>query len=165
MGNDIGSAAFVLIFALVQLCTAEYVVYGWKMTLDNNMSLNPNRCHHPLNTKLSTHRIKDLNVQHHFGVWHHQFKIPNADIFVLTASHCSVLPRNELLCQLFGGLRYQWISYKMKVWHPTLGGIASICFIFHFQQTLRSQGCQKIRKIVRNTKLPIARSTIHPSLN
>ena len=28
------------------------------------------------------------------------------------------LPRNELLCQLFGGLRYQWISYKMKVWHP-----------------------------------------------
>ena len=56
----------------------------------------------------------------------------------------------------------------------TLGGIASICFKFHFQtdyqQTLRiqiqgSQGCQKIRKIVRNLKLPIARSTIHPSLS
>ena len=55
----------------------------------------------------------------------------------------------------------------------TLGGIALICFKFHFQtdyqQTLRikiqgSQGCQKIRKIVRNLKLPIARSTIHPSL-
>ena len=26
---------FVLIFALVQLFTAEYVVYGWKMTLDD----------------------------------------------------------------------------------------------------------------------------------
>ena len=25
--------AFVLIFAVVQLCTAEYVVYGQKMTL------------------------------------------------------------------------------------------------------------------------------------
>ena len=46
----------------------------------------------------------------------------------------------------------------------TLGGIASICFRFHFQQTLRiqiqgSQGCQKIRKIVRSSKLPIARAT------
>ena len=52
----------------------------------------------------------------------------------------------------------------------TLGGIASICFRFYFQQTLRIQiqvfqGCQKIRKIVRNPKLPIARSTIHPSLS
>ena len=55
----------------------------------------------------------------------------------------------------------------------TLGGIASICFKFHFQtdyqQTLRmqiqgSQGCQKIRKIVENLKIPIARLTIHPSL-
>ena len=36
---------FVLIFAVVQLCTAEYVVYGQKMTLDNNLSLN--RFHHP----------------------------------------------------------------------------------------------------------------------
>ena len=44
--------AFVLIFAVVQLCTAEYVVYGQKMTLDNNLSLNSNRCHHPLITQL-----------------------------------------------------------------------------------------------------------------
>jgi hypothetical protein len=28
---------FVLIFAVVQLCTAEYVAYGWNMTLDNNL--------------------------------------------------------------------------------------------------------------------------------
>ena len=28
------------------------------------------------------------------------------------------LPRNELLCQLFGGHRYQWISHKMNIWHP-----------------------------------------------
>ena len=51
-----------------------------------------------------------------------------------------------------------------------VGGIASICFRIHFQQTLRiqiqgSQGCQKIRKIMRNTKLPIARSTIQPKLS
>ena len=39
--------AFVLIFAVVQLCTAEYVVYGQKMTLDDNLSLNLNLCHHP----------------------------------------------------------------------------------------------------------------------
>ena len=45
--------AFVLIFVVVQLCTAEYVVYGQKMTLDNNLSLNPNQCHHPLITQLT----------------------------------------------------------------------------------------------------------------
>ena len=44
--------AFLLIFAMVQLCTAEYVVYGRKMTLDDNLSLNPNRCHRPLITQL-----------------------------------------------------------------------------------------------------------------
>ena len=46
--------AFVLILAMVQLCPVEYVVYGWKMTLDNNLSLNPNRCHHPLITQLNS---------------------------------------------------------------------------------------------------------------
>ena len=53
---------------------------------------------------------------------------------------------------------------------PILEGIASICFRFHFQQTLQIQiqgslGCQKIRKIVRNLKLPITRSTIYLSLS
>ena len=48
--------AFVLIFVVVQLCAGEYVVYGQKMTLDNNLSLNPNQCHqshHPLIIQLS----------------------------------------------------------------------------------------------------------------
>ena len=49
----------------------------------------------------------------------------------------------------------------------TLGGIASICVRFHFQQTLRMhtqgcQGCQKTRNFVRNSKILIARSTIQP---
>jgi hypothetical protein len=56
----------------------------------------------------------------------------------------------------------------------TLGGIASICFKFHFQtddqQTLRThtQGCQgfqKIRNLLRIEKILIARLTIHPSLS
>ena len=28
------------------------------------------------------------------------------------------LPRNELLCQLFGGDRKQWISHEMNIRHP-----------------------------------------------
>ena len=49
----------------------------------------------------------------------------------------------------------------------TVGGIASICFRFHFQQTLRmhTQGCQKTRNVVRNSKILIARSTIQPKLS
>ena len=57
--------AFVLIFTVVQLCTAEYVVYGRKMTLDDHLSLNPNRCHHPLITQLSAvfaSRLKNVCV-------------------------------------------------------------------------------------------------------
>ena len=45
---------FALIFAVVQLCIAEYVFYDRKMTLDDNLSLNPNWCHHPLITQLSS---------------------------------------------------------------------------------------------------------------
>ena len=53
---------------------------------------------------------------------------------------------------------------------PTLGGIASICFRFYFQQTLRiqiqgCQGCQKTRNFMRNSKILIARSTIQPKLS
>ena len=51
----------------------------------------------------------------------------------------------------------------------TLGGIASICFRFYFQQTLRiqiqgCQGCQKTRNFMRNSKMLIVRSTIQPKL-
>ena len=54
--------------------------------------------------------------------------------------------------------------------HFTLGGIASICFRFYFQQTLRiqiqgCQGCQKTRNFMRNSKILIARSTIQPKLS
>ena len=41
----------VLIFAVLQLCTAESV--GRNLTLDDNLSLNRNQCHHPLITQLS----------------------------------------------------------------------------------------------------------------
>ena len=44
MRDDIG-----LIFAVVQLCTAD----GRKMALDDNLSLKLIRCHHSLITKIS----------------------------------------------------------------------------------------------------------------
>ena len=53
MGDDIVSGCVCLIFAVVQLCTAEYVIYGRKTTLDDNLSMNPNQCHHPLITQLT----------------------------------------------------------------------------------------------------------------
>ena len=43
----------VFVFALVQLSAAEYVVYGRLKTIDDSLSLNLNRCHHPLITQLS----------------------------------------------------------------------------------------------------------------
>ena len=43
---------FALIFALGQISGAERV-RNQNLTLDNNLSLNPNRCHHPLTTQLS----------------------------------------------------------------------------------------------------------------
>mgnify|MGYP006975806557 CR=1 FL=1 len=49
MGDDIGSGC-ICFFDVVQLCIAEYVVYGQKMTLDDNLSLNPNWSQHPLIT-------------------------------------------------------------------------------------------------------------------
>ena len=52
MGDDIGSGCVCFDFAMVQLCGTKYVVYGQKMTLDDNLSLNPNPCHHPLITQL-----------------------------------------------------------------------------------------------------------------
>ena len=57
-----------------------------------------------------------------------------------------------------------------KPFKCTLGGIASICFRFHFHQTLRMhtqgcQGCQKAKNFLRNSKLLIARSTIQPKLS
>ena len=61
---------------------------------------------------------------------------------------------------------FLWIFQRFffrRLVESTLGGIASICFRFHIQQTLRikiqgSQGCQKIRKIMRIQAILIARS-------
>ena len=52
MGDDIGSGCgcFDFCCGAALHCTAEYVVYGPEMTLDDNLSLNPNRCHHLLIT-------------------------------------------------------------------------------------------------------------------
>ena len=58
---------FVLIFAVVQLCIAEYVVYGRKMTLDNNLSLNPNHYYQPLITQLKQNKCK-IRVSVHCSV-------------------------------------------------------------------------------------------------
>ena len=64
--------AFVLIFAVLQLCTAEYVFYGLKMTLGNNLSLNPNRCHHPLITQFNQDMKPLMNLLEisFFSVYH-----------------------------------------------------------------------------------------------
>ena len=73
-------------------------------------------------------------------------------------------------------MKSNWFLNPMCLYHMqfTLGGIATICFKFNFQtdnqQTLRThiqkcQGCQKIRNLLRNWKILIARSTIQPSLS
>jgi len=48
MGDDIELGCVGFDFHCGAASTAEYVVYGRKMTLDNNLSLNLNQCHHPL---------------------------------------------------------------------------------------------------------------------
>ena len=57
---------FVLIFAVVLLSAAEYVVYrviyGHLMTIDDSLSLNPNRCHHPLITPLQSVSVKCFDL-------------------------------------------------------------------------------------------------------
>ena len=52
MGDDIGSGPFALIFTIVQLSAAEYVLYGHQTTVGDSLSLNQNRCHRPLITQL-----------------------------------------------------------------------------------------------------------------
>ena len=55
MGDDISSGCVCFDFCR-GTATADYVVYGQKMTLNDNLSLNPNRCHHSLITQLSLDR-------------------------------------------------------------------------------------------------------------
>jgi hypothetical protein len=60
MGNDMGLGCFVLIFAVVQLCTAEYVEEVQKMISKDNLSLILNRCHHPLITQVNLNQEPDF---------------------------------------------------------------------------------------------------------
>ena len=50
--------AFVLIF---DFCTAEYVIYGWKMTLDDNLFTEPEPMSSPTNYPPSLLQIISSN--------------------------------------------------------------------------------------------------------
>jgi hypothetical protein len=52
MGDEIGSGSVCFSFSLNLQSAAQFVVYGCLMTLDDSLSLNPNRCQHPLITQL-----------------------------------------------------------------------------------------------------------------
>ena len=67
---------FVLIFAVVQLCTADYVKKGWKMILKDNLSLNLNRCHHPFITAhCEGHQVVQISIS-----WRTQFECSKTDV-------------------------------------------------------------------------------------
>ena len=56
MGDDIGSGSVCFDFCstnVVQLSNRKYVVYGRLTTIDESLSLDPNRCDYPLITYLS----------------------------------------------------------------------------------------------------------------
>ena len=50
MGDDIRSGSVCFDFCETNVV---HVVYGRQMTIDDSLSLNLNRCHHPLITQLS----------------------------------------------------------------------------------------------------------------
>ena len=87
---------------------------------------------------------------------------------LLTARTCLGRVRiQEVKITLGGSRRFSEIGHRGH-WWVTLGGIASICFGLHFQQTLQMhtqgcQGCQRTRNFVRNSKIIMARSTIQPN--
>ena len=97
------------------------------------------------------------------------YKIPkciNVPFLIIDQQHTILMPEFKHMYE-----SHRKEGTKQQLYYQYfLGGIASICSRFNFQQTLQiqiqgSQGSQKIRKVVRNSKLPIARSTIHPSLS
>ena len=49
---------------LNQLSAAQYVVQGCLTTIEDNLSLNPNRCHYPLITYLRSDHIREKD-----GIW------------------------------------------------------------------------------------------------
>ena len=72
MGDDIGSVYFD--FSVVQLSAAQYVGYGCPMTLDDSLSLNPNRCHHQLITQLTLDHDKLKTFYYFLYVFSHDLQ-------------------------------------------------------------------------------------------
>ena len=53
MGDDIDSGSICYCFSLNLPSAAQFVFKGQKTTLKDNLSHNPNQCHHPLITQLT----------------------------------------------------------------------------------------------------------------
>ena len=53
MGDDISLGSICYHFLLNLRSAAQFLFLGQKTTLKDSLSLNPNRCHHPLITQLS----------------------------------------------------------------------------------------------------------------
>ena len=63
MGDDIGSGSVCFDFCstnVVQLSNQNYVVYGRLTTIDDSLSLDPNRCHYPLITYLTSYDEREV---------------------------------------------------------------------------------------------------------
>ena len=61
MGDDIGLGSVCFDFRstnIVQL--SKYVVYGRLTTIDDSLSLDPNRCHYPLITYLTSYDEREV---------------------------------------------------------------------------------------------------------
>ena len=66
LGNYWVMTSFLVPFVLFSLNlhgAAQFVVYGHLMTLDDSLSLNPNQCHHPLITQLSSNKYWKMFVK------------------------------------------------------------------------------------------------------
>ena len=116
---------FVLIFPVVQLYTAECVVYGPKMTLDNNMSLNPNRCHHPLITQLTVKgrsiETRMINLQNWLHPIVHQC-VTYGTLLILVRRDRGTFFRLRILVS--GGIVF--IGFEMSNWGIAKG--VNLCF-------------------------------------
>ena len=63
MGDDIGLGSVCFDFRstnVVQLSNRKYVVYGRLTTIDDSLSLDPNRCHYPLITYLTSYDEREV---------------------------------------------------------------------------------------------------------
>ena len=131
MRDDIGSGCVYLIFALVQLCTAEYVIYGRKTTLKGNLSLNRNRCHHRLITQLSLHgKIKVLRNK---KTWIFRYKINSLRSKIIISNKQAEL---TFLSFIFLGKKQFQITINKVIYLKTSG----LTFIdLYLRKTLRGK--------------------------